>query len=105
MPKYLLAYHGGGMPQTPEEGAKVMEAWNAWMGGLGSALVDGGNPIGPARTIASGGTVTEGGGANPISGYSVIEAASLDEAVSLAKGCPQLMSGGSIQVGETFAAM
>jgi len=29
MPKYLLGYHGGGMPGTPEEGAKVMAAWGA----------------------------------------------------------------------------
>ena len=37
MPKFLFAYHGGSIPQTPEEGKKVMAAWTAWMGGIGSA--------------------------------------------------------------------
>ncbi|MDR3475157.1 MAG: YciI family protein [Devosia sp.] len=105
MTKYVLAYHGGGMPATPEEGQKIMAAWNSWMGGLGKALVDGGNPTGPARTIAKDGKISDGGGANPITGYSIIEAASLDAAVSMAKTCPILASGGSVEVAETFAVM
>jgi len=27
MAKYLLSYHGGGMPESEEEGAKIMAAW------------------------------------------------------------------------------
>ena len=34
MSKYLYVYHGGSMPETEEEGAKVMAAWGAWMEGL-----------------------------------------------------------------------
>jgi len=105
MTKYLLGYHGGGMPATPEEGARIMDAWNKWMAGLGKALVDGGNPIGSARSIAAGGKVSEGGGANPLTGYSIIEAPNLDTAVKMASTCPILASGGSVQVGETFAVM
>ena len=51
-----LGYHGGSMPETPQEGEKVMAAWNSWMGSLGKALVDGGNPTAPGRTIAATGT-------------------------------------------------
>ena len=69
MTKYLLGYHGGGMPDTPEEGDKVMKAWTSWMGTLGTALTDGGNPAGAAKTIAANGKVSDGGGANPITGY------------------------------------
>jgi len=105
MTKYVLAYHGGGMPATPEEGAKVMAAWGAWMGGLGAALVDGGNPTGPAKTIAKDGKVSDGGGPNPITGYSIVEAQSLDAAVKMASTCPILMSGGSVEVAETFNVM
>ena len=105
MTKYVFAYHGGGMPETPEEGQKVMAAWNSWMGGLGKALVDGGNPTGPARTINKDGKVSDGGGANPITGYSIVEAANIDAAVRMAKSCPILMSGGSVEVAETFAVM
>ena len=103
MPKYLLGYHGGSMPATPAEGEKVMADWNKWIGGLGAAMVDGGNPIGSAKTIAANGKVSDGGGANALTGYSVIEAANLDAAVKLVRDCPQLASGGSIQVAETFA--
>jgi hypothetical protein len=105
MPKYILGFHGGSMPETPEEGENVMAAWGKWMADLGKAMVDPGNPVGGSKTIASNGAVSDGGGANPLTGYSVIEAASLDEAVKLAKACPQLASGGSIQVGETFDIM
>lgn len=102
MANFLLAYHGGGMPETEEEGARVMAAWGEWMGSLGAALVDGGNPISQTTTIATDGSTSPGGGGNAVTGYSVISAASLDEAVELAKGCPILASGGTIEVGETF---
>ena len=98
MAKYVFAYHGGGTPENEEDVAKVMEAWRVWMGGLGDALVDPGNPIGQTKTIHSDGSVTAGGGANPLSGYSLFTAASLDEAVAAAKGCPILESGGSVEV-------
>ena len=44
MANYLLAFHGGGMPETPEEQQAVMTAWMAWYGTLGDSVVDGGNP-------------------------------------------------------------
>lgn len=106
MPKYILGYHGGaGMPESKAEQDQVMAAWGEWFQGMGPALVDGGNPVGASRTLNGNGTVSEGGGVNPLTGYSIIEAADLDAAVKLAKGCPILKNGGSIQVGETFEAM
>ncbi len=105
MSSYLLAYHGGSMPQTEEARGQVMAAWGKWYGDLGAAVVDGGNPIGQASTITSGGMVTKGGGANPVSGYSIIKADSMDAAVEMAKGCPVLQGGGSIEVAETFNVM
>jgi hypothetical protein len=100
MTRYLLNYHGGAAPESPAEGEKVMKAWMDWMGSLGKALVDGGNPAGPSRTISASGKVTDGGGANPSTGYSIIEARSLDAAVDAAKGCPIFKSGGSVEVAE-----
>lgn len=104
MAKYLLAYRGGGMPETPEAGAKVMEAWGAWFGQLGAAVADPGNPIGKAKTIAPNGTLS-GDGTSSLSGYSVISADSLEAAIALAKGCPVLAGGSTIEVCETFEAM
>ena len=105
MPNYLLAYHGGGMAQDEAERNNVLAQWGNWFQDLGSALVDGGNPVMKAKTISSKGSVSEGGGQNPVSGYSLIKADSLDTAVKLARECPVLSGGGSIEVAETFNAM
>jgi hypothetical protein len=102
MAKFLLAYHGGSMPESPEESARVMEAWGAWYTALGAAVLDPGNPIGAAMTIATDGSVSAGGGANPVSGYTLIEAESMAAAVAAAQRNPLLSSGGSIEVAETF---
>jgi hypothetical protein len=105
MAKFLLVYHGGGMPESQEEQAKVMAAWGGWFQSTGGALKDLGNPIGQTSTIAPDGSVSHGGGANPTSGYSLLEAESMDAAVAIAKGCPVLQGGASIEVAETFDVM
>ncbi len=101
MTKYVLTYHGGGpMPETEAEVAEVMAAWGAWFEQLGGAVVDGGNPFGPASTISPDGSVSgEGQG---LSGYSIIEAASMDAAVEAAKGCPVLTNDGTVAVNEAI---
>ena len=105
MPNYLLAYHGGGMAETGEAQAEVMAAWGRWYEELGQAIVDVGNPVGQAKTIASDGSVTDGGGANPVTGYTIISADDIDAAVQVSKGCPVLTTGGSVEVSETFEVM
>ncbi|MVA96331.1 hypothetical protein GN330_03605 [Nitratireductor sp. CAU 1489] len=102
MPKFLYVYHGGSVPETEEEGKKVMQAWMDWMGSLGDAIVDGGNPVGMSKTVMPGGKVADDGGANPTSGYSLVNAADMDDALAKAKGCPILDAGGSIEVAETL---
>ena len=98
MPKFIFAYHGGGMPETPEEGEKAMAAWGAWYGAMGNAVVDGGAPVGQSSTVSAGG-VADNGGANPLSGYTVVEAADHAAANEMAKGCPIVQDGtGSVEV-------
>lgn len=98
MPKFVFAYHGGGMPDTPEEGAKMMAAWEAWYGSMGASLVDGGGAVGQSHTVSASG-ITENGGANPLSGYTVVEAADHKAACEMAKGCPMVVDGsGSVEV-------
>jgi len=101
MPKYVLAYHGGGLA-APEDADAVMNSWISWFGELGAAVVDGGNPTGQAVTVNADGSVSAGGGANGISGYSLINADSIDAAAALAKGCPILSAGGSVEVAEAI---
>ena len=103
MANYLLTYYGGGMPETQEAQAQVMQAWTAWFGQLGDALVDGGNPTSTSRAISPDGSVMDATSAP--SGYSIIKAADIDAAVAAAKGCPVLAGGAAIVVSETFPAM
>lgn len=100
MAKYLFVYHGGDHPETDEEVAKVMDDWGNWLGGMGAAVVDGGNPVGKSSTVHPDGSIAENGGANPASGYGIFEAADLDDALAKAKGCPILTANGSVELAE-----
>lgn len=100
MPKFMFAYHGGSMPETPEEGEKVMAAWMSWLQGLGPAIVDPGNPVGMSSTLTRSG-LSEGGGSNPLSGYTIVQADSLEAAAGMGKNCPMLDDAdGSIEIAE-----
>ena len=98
MTNFLFVYHGGSMPETEEEGARVMAAWRGWLGGMGDAVVDFGNPVGQSSTLHADGSVTADGGANPVGGYSQVKADSMEQALELARGCPILEAGGSVEV-------
>jgi hypothetical protein len=102
MAKYLFVYHGGSDPETEEEQKAVMDAWGAWLGGMGSAVIDGGNPVGKSTTVHPDGSTTPDGGSNPTSGYSLIEASNTNEAIAKARRCPVLASGGSIELADAF---
>lgn len=106
MSKFVLLYSGGGMPETEAEQAKVMQDWADWYTGLGSAVADPGNPIGPvSKKIASNGAVSDGSIAPLVTGYTILSADLLDEAVEMAKKCPVLEGGSEISVFETFDVM
>ena len=106
MANFLLLYTGGGMPEGETEQAKIMQDWMNWFTHLGDAVVDTGNPTSPAsKTIDHQGNVTNGPAAVPVTGYSILKAKDIEQAVSMAKGCPNLKSGGKVTVYETFDAM
>lgn len=91
MPKYLLTYKGDATDtgdMTPEQGEAVLQAWGAWIGRVGEAMVDVGQPIGPTRASV----VDDGseGTPVPLSGYSIIEAADLDGAKAHVEAHPFL---------------
>jgi hypothetical protein len=99
MPKYILGFHGGMAPSSPEEGEKAMAKWIAWYKDMGSAVADMGNPAGPSKTIGANGRVSETNG-NALTGYSILEAKDMEAALALAKGCPIYAAGGSVEVAE-----
>ena len=100
MTKYVYLYTGGGMAETPEAQEQIMQAWGAWFGELGAAIVEPGNPFGGSASIASDGSV--GSSKSGIGGYTVVTADSMDAATALAKGCPQLTAGGTVEIFEAL---
>ncbi|HMA47606.1 MAG TPA: YciI family protein [Frankiaceae bacterium] len=91
MPTFLIANRPS-TTYTPS--ADAMAAWNAWFEGLGTHLVDRGNPVFTSRALGDCGTKTR------LGGYTLITADDLDAAVALAQGCPVLTQGGGVEVGE-----
>jgi hypothetical protein len=100
MAKFVYIYTGGQMAETPAAQEEAMQAWGAWFGSLGDAVTDPGNPFGGAATVSPAG-VTSGGAAGA-GGYSIVTANSLDDAAGLAKGCPVLTGGGTVEVYEAI---
>ena len=99
MPKYMVLYESTVSPgdlmeqSTPEQMQAGMDAWMAWAGKCGDALVDLGSPIaGPAGNRVTSQSVSPA--ASPIAGFSVLQAASLDEATTLVEAHPHLMTPG-----------
>ncbi len=101
MANYLFVYYGGMMTATPAEQKKSMDAWMAWFGKLGQAVVDAGAPTKPGKIVAKSG-VRAIGAANPVTGYSVIKARSVGAAVAMAKDCPIIPEGGRIAIYESL---
>lgn len=97
---YLLLYSGGHMPATEEENNAMMDAWAAWLGAIGDALVDGNPFTSNAKSLSPDGAVSDGPVGPMVSGYSLIKAGSMDEAVEMARGCPAKLSGASISIFE-----
>jgi len=103
MANYVFTYSGGKGVSTDEvERTAQYAKWAQWFGDLGSAVVEGGAAMGAAKTVGPGGSVSEGG-SRRLTGYSIVSADSLDLAVELAKGCPVLEIGGSVDVYEAIA--
>jgi len=100
MPNYVFAYHGGKRPESPEEGAKLKARWQAWLDGLGDAVVNPGTPLGMSKTVSAEG-VADGGGPNPLAGFSIVKADSMAAALEMAKSCPFLEMG-TIEVAEAM---
>lgn len=100
MSDYVIAYIGGKMPESPEEGADQRARWQAWIDGLADAVVNPGTPLGMSKKISSDGEVTDGG-ENRLTGYSVVKAESMEAALEIAKACPFLEMG-TLEVAEVM---
>ena len=89
---------------TPEMFATLLNDWQNWVGGIAAngKLTSPGSRLGfDGRSIKPGNIVANGPYAEvkeTLRGYSVVKADSIDEAIEIAKGCPILSIGGSVEV-------
>jgi len=99
MAKFLVTYHGAGMPTDPEMAEQAKAAFGAWLATAGSAVLDAGAPLRPAGTV-SGGEQSE-----PVSvgGYTIVEAESAEAAKGLLASHPFVARGGTLQIHEALA--
>ena len=99
MPQYMITYLGGDQPSSPEEGKQHMSKYREWLSSLGDSAVSPANPLKDTSTVNSVGTVTIGS-TTSMSGFTIIEADSMEAALLMAKACPFLDIGGSLEVSE-----
>lgn len=99
MSQYIIVYLGGNQPATPEEGQKHFAKYQEWLSSLGDAAIIPMNPFQDTRTVNPDGSVAPGS-TTAMSGYTIIEADSMEAALTIAKACPFLDIGGSLEVSE-----
>lgn len=107
--EYLLLFRGSDnwyKDLSLEELQRVMGKVKAWFDGLAEkGLIKGGQPLGAEGSVITGkgNNLIVSDGPFPesketIGGYTIIFANSLEEATEIAKGCPPLVFGGSVEV-------
>lgn len=99
MSQYIISYLGGNQPSTPEEGKKHFAKYMEWLSALGEAAVSPANPFKNTKTVNPDGSVTDGS-TTSMSGYTIVETDSIESALAIAKKCPFLEIGGSLEVSE-----
>jgi hypothetical protein len=102
MPKYIFVYKSQTDWSTlpKEQIEKVMHAWGEWVGSMGSAVVDEGQPFKPkGKQVSSKGI---GDADDLLSGYTIMEARDFDEALHMAQSAPTVARGGTVEVYEAF---
>jgi len=99
MSQYLITYLGDNKPSSPEEGKQHFAKYMGWLSSLGDSAVSPANPLKNTNTVHSDGTVSSEG-ITTMSGFTIIKADSMEAALSIAKSCPFLETGGSLEVSE-----
>lgn len=107
MANYLFLFRGGTMKQmSPQQLEESMGKWAAWVGQLSKqGQFKGGEPVaeegrqvtGKAKAVTDG---PFGETKDVVGGYLLVTASSMDGATELARGCPILEYGGSVEVRE-----
>ena len=99
MAQYIITYLGGEQPATPEEGKQHFAKYKEWLNSLGDSAISPANPFKNTSTINADRSVTTGS-TTTMSGFTIIETGSMEAALEMAKACPFLDIGGSLEVSE-----
>lgn len=89
---------------TPADIEKLTSGWFEWMGNMGAngQLVNPGQRLGfDGKSVKPGNVVTDGPYVELkeiLRGFTIVRAENIDEATAIAKGCPILLIGGSVEV-------
>jgi hypothetical protein len=94
MNMYLLTFRGQ-PDREPPAGAE--EKWGAWFAELGSSVASPGSRVGDHVTVA--GEAPGDPATAVVTGFMMVTADSLAGAEDLARGCPGLADGISVEVG------
>ena len=110
MAKFLFVYRS-----SPEEYAKLspdqlQQLNQKWMEWITNALQQGwmlepGDALTPEGRVVKAKVVTDGPFVESkeiVGGFSIVQAETIDAAAELAKGCPALLTGGSVEVRPFF---
>jgi len=105
MAEFTFLYRGGVNFASAEDRQKQMEKWMAWFKDMGAkGLVKyPGHPLERSGKIVGGKPIAVSDGPfaeakDVISGFTLIEASDVAQAADIAKGCPILDVGGSVEV-------
>jgi hypothetical protein len=100
MKKFLVLYKSSMSAEEqmqnakPEDGKKMMDLWMAWFQKAGSAIVDGGSPLGSDTHVDKSGNSLQHVG-DYIGGYSIVQAESMDAVKAMLTNHPHFMQEGN----------
>ena len=92
MPQFIMTYHGGSQPRTPEDGKAHMEKYMQWIAGLDAVVPQ--QPLKGTEVLGDKEITT-------MMGYTIINAPDMDAARTIARSCPFLdMDNAAMQLSE-----
>jgi hypothetical protein len=106
MAKFLFVYRGANehrATMSPEEMQQHLQKWEKWIGeGMQQGwMLDPGDGLHPEGRVVGAKVVTDGPFVETkeiVGGFSIVQADTIDAAAKLAKGCPALLVGGTVEV-------
>jgi hypothetical protein len=106
MAKFLFVYRGAGEhvgKMTPEEMQQHLQKWEKWIAeGIRKGwMLDPGDGLTREGRVVNAKVVTDGPFVESkeiVGGFSIIQADTIDAAAQLAKGCPGVGVGGTVEV-------